>query len=184
LWEFGLERLKIRAPRRKETIQRNMKTLLLARLLPAWAATLAAVAALVLPPVHAAGGALTENPSILEPIATRWLADWDAGNWEVCWNAFSPQIQGNSRLDKWTVRETNLRYDLGKAISRKFVQIDGTLFPGDVVVIVEFDTTFEHKGVMSEGVFLKQEPNGSWSIAAHVIKAPDEHWPRDWRIVP
>ncbi len=161
-----------------------MKTPSFARFLPTWAAALAAVAVLFPAPARAAEGALNENPSILEPIATRWLADWDAGNWEVCWNAFSPQVQGNSRLDKWTVRETNLRYELGKALSRKFIQVDGTLFPGDVVVIVEFETTFEHKGVMSEGVFLKQEPNGTWSIAAHVIKAPDEAWPRDWRIVP
>jgi hypothetical protein len=130
-------------------------------------------------PVRAAAEGVKDESNAQTAIALHWLADWDARNWEACWNGFSPEIKANIRLYKWNLAEGYYKDRLGGAQTRKFLRIESTLIPGNVV-IVEFEVTFEHKGLRNEGVYLEKQPDGSWSVYALVNKPVSSMWPRQW----
>jgi hypothetical protein len=157
-----------------------MKTPRFSRSLRAAIAPLLLIAAVGVRPVRGADANSNEDPSALSAIALHWLADWDARNWEACWNAFSPEIKGNIRLDKWSLAEGYFEDHLGKLRSRKFTKIETTIIPGDVE-IVEFESSFEHVGNRSEGIYLQKGSKGSWSVYALVIKPMSAEWPRQYR---
>ena len=118
---------------------------------------------------------------MLSAIALHWLADWDAKNWDACWNAFRPDVRLNIRvaLDRWDLRAKYFQEHLGKLNSRKFTGVESTIIPGDVV-IVEFASSFEHVGPRSEGVYLARAADGAWSIYGFWNKSVTARWPRQW----
>jgi hypothetical protein len=156
-----------------------MKTPFFSRFWPASVIPLFVIAAIAAGPMRAEGDVSKDDSAGLSAIALHWLADWDARNWAACWNAFSPDVKGNIRLDRWSLAEGYFKDHLGDLKSRKFAKVDSTLIPGDIV-IVEFDSLFEHKGPRSEGIYLEKEPNGSWGVYALVNKPVTAEWPRQF----
>jgi hypothetical protein len=138
------------------------------------------IAAASVQPARAADAAPGYDSRALSAIAMHWMSEWDAQNWASCWQEFCPLVQANERDFKWSLREFYHQEFLGKPLSRKFVNLERTMIRGEIV-IVEFETTFEHKGLRSEGVYLEKESNGAWTIYAHWTKALTEEWPGLYR---
>jgi hypothetical protein len=142
-------------------------------------ALLAGLTVLGVHPARASDETRKDDSNTQTAVALHWLADWDARNWEACWNGFSPEIKANIRLYKWDLAEGYYKDRLGGAQTRKYLRTESTLIPGNVV-IVEFEVTFEHKGLRNEGVYLEKQPDGSWSVYALVNKPVNAMWPRQW----
>jgi hypothetical protein len=135
------------------------------------------IGAFTVPPTRAADSdASIADPSVVSAIASQWLANWNARNWEACWNAFSPDVRLNIKLYKWDIREGYYEDHLGKLISRKFLKVERTLIRGDVV-IVEFESTYEHVGLRNEGIYLEMAGSTALGIYAMVNKPTSVEWP-------
>jgi hypothetical protein len=150
--------------------ERTTARCLLASVVSAFLATTIAVR-----PLCAADAVAKDDTGMLVEIASRWLVDWDAANWAACFNASSPVAKGIGKFDQWSRNETRQQQILGKLISRKFNRVEDTFYRGEVVIVV-FDTTFEHKGLCSEGVYLRKEPDGKWWYVRHLVKPPTQRW--------
>jgi hypothetical protein len=140
------------------------------------AVALILVATIAVCPVRAANSDSKPVPAAIATTVSVWLAAWDAGDWTACWNGFSPAGQANMRLDKWSSHARSSQEILGKLQSRKFIGVEKTVLRGEVVRAV-FDSIYAHRGLMSEGVYVEKQPDGSWKVSAHWTKAKTAPWP-------
>jgi len=142
------------------------------------AVALLLVVAIAVCPVRAANSDLKHDSDVSVATASAWLAEWDAGHWKACWNDFSSTLQSDGSLDKWSRHAFSVQEVLGKLQSRKLIGVQETRLRGKVMRVV-FDVTFEHKGLLSEGVNVEKQSDGSWKVSGHWIKPKTAPWPSE-----
>jgi hypothetical protein len=106
--------------------------------------------------------------------AESWLALVDRQKYGESWDAAAKLFQDNVARDTWRDALGAARGPLGKPVARKVKSAETrTSLPGapdGKYVIIQFDTSFEHKKSAVETITPMQEADGSWKVSGYFIK--------------
>jgi hypothetical protein len=106
--------------------------------------------------------------------AESWLALVDRQKYGESWDAATKLFQDNVARDTWRDALGAARGPLGKPVARKVKSAETrTSLPGapdGKYVIIQFDTSFEHKKSAVETITPMQEADGSWKVSGYFIK--------------
>ncbi len=131
----------------------------------------AASAVLVVPAGAGAGPDRREGAS---EAADRWLLLVDEGRYPESWKEASAYFQGAVSEALWTQTMSGQRKPLGKVLSRKRVSaVFYTSLPGapdGEYVVIQYETSFEHKQSAVETVTPMREPDGSWRVSGYYVR--------------
>jgi hypothetical protein len=106
--------------------------------------------------------------------AKKWLVLVDKERYAESWKEASDLFRHMVQSDLWVASLKALREPLGKLISRK-VQSDvyRTTLPGapdGQYVVIEFESSFEHKKTAVETVTLMLDKDRVWRVSGYFIK--------------
>jgi hypothetical protein len=105
--------------------------------------------------------------------AQSWLALDDADNWDACWSALAPAVQGQIGKDQFAESLRTVRNELGKVKTRRphSVTFTHTLpgAPDGDYVVLQYDTDFD-KGSAVETVVPMRTPDGSWRVSGYFVQ--------------
>jgi hypothetical protein len=106
--------------------------------------------------------------------AESWLALVDREKYGESWDAAAKLFQDNVARDTWRDALGAARGPLGKPVARRVKSAEiRTSLPGapdGKYVIIQFDTSFEHKKSAVETITPMQEADGSWKVSGYFIK--------------
>ena len=106
--------------------------------------------------------------------ADTWLALVDSGKYGDSWNEASQLFKGAVTKDKWEDALHATRDPLGKLVSRKLKSADyKTSLPGapdGQYVVIQYETSFEHKQSAVETVTPMLDKDGKWRVSGYYIK--------------
>jgi len=113
-----------------------------------------------------------------EVVATKnaeaWLVLVDRQKYGESWDAAAKLFQDTVARDTWKDALGAARGPLGRLVSRRVKSAESrTSLPGapdGKYVIIQYDTTFEHKKSTVETVTPMQEADGSWKVSGYFIK--------------
>lgn len=132
----------------------------------AWLGVLLGIA--VASPVRA------EEADPVTTAADAWLALVDRGEYALSWAEAAAYFRGAMAQEQWVESLTGVRAPLGAVVSRVLRSAESaTSLPGapdGEYVIMQYDTTFEHKQSAVETVTPMRDPDGAWRVAGYFIK--------------
>ena len=106
--------------------------------------------------------------------AAAWLVLVDQQKYGESWDAAAKLFQDTVARDTWKDALGAARGPLGRLVSRRVKSAESrTSLPGapdGKYVIIQYDTTFEHKKSTVETVTPMQEADGSWKVSGYFIK--------------
>jgi hypothetical protein len=106
--------------------------------------------------------------------AEQWLALVDGAQYAASWDQAAAGFKRAITADQWEQAVTRARQPFGQFKSRKVKSRKySTTLPGapdGQYVVVEFESTFEHKAAAIETAVMMLESDGSWRIAGSFIK--------------
>ena len=106
--------------------------------------------------------------------ATRWLALVDDGEYGTSWQEAAGYLRRAMPKDQWETRFAAFREALGAVVSRKIVSAEYRTSlagaPDGEYVVIQFETSFEHKKRAVETVTPMLEGDGSWRVSGYYIK--------------
>jgi Protein of unknown function (DUF4019) len=106
--------------------------------------------------------------------AEAWLVLVDQQKYGESWDAAARLFQDTVARDMWKDALGAVRGPLGKIVSRRVKSAESrTSLPGapdGKYVIIQYDTTFEHKKNSVETITPMQEADGSWKVTGYFIK--------------
>ena len=119
-------------------------------------------------------GALDQDEITAAKQAEAWLILVDQQKYADSWNAAATLFRDTVDRGMWTDALGAARGPLGKLLSRRVKSVESkTSLPGapdGKYVIIQYDTTFEHKKAAVETVTPMQEADGSWKVTGYFIK--------------
>ena len=108
-----------------------------------------------------------------EATARAWLAVADAEQYGESWDAAAVLFKKAVTRDQWVQALTQVRSPLGKVVSRKLriarYLTDMPGAPTGDYVVMEFDTTFENSGAMTERITPMKDPDGTWRVSGYFL---------------
>lgn len=115
------------------------------------------------------------NPEQLaQKSAELWLALTDGGKYSDSWSQAADAFKAAVTTDQWVSALNTVRTPLGKLVSRKLKSATYTKSlpnaPVGEYVVLQFETTFEHKQGAVETVTPMLEKDGKWRISGYYIK--------------
>ena len=106
--------------------------------------------------------------------AESWLALTDSGKFAESWDEASQLFKSAITRQQWTSTVKGVREPLGKVLSRKFKTATYTRtlpgVPDGDYVVVQFETSFEHKASATETVTPMLEKDGKWRVSGYYIR--------------
>jgi hypothetical protein len=106
--------------------------------------------------------------------ADAWLALVDAGNYSKSWDQAAEFFRNAVPKQKWQMTSNALRKPLGKMLSRKLKSTRYTTTapgaPDGEYVIIQYDTSFEHKKSAVETITPMLDKDGTWRVSGYYIK--------------
>ena len=106
--------------------------------------------------------------------AESWLALTDSGKFAESWDEASQLFKSAITRQQWTSTVKGVREPLGKVLSRKFKSATFTRtlpgVPDGDYVVVQFETSFEHKAAATETVTPMLEKDGKWRVSGYYIR--------------
>ena len=128
-------------------------------------------------------GALMSLPSAAraeeeaDPVTTAaaaWLALVDAGEYAQSWGEAAEYFRGAMPQEAWVQSITGVRSPLGAVVSRVLRAAESaTSLPGapdGEYVVLQYETTFEHKQAATETVTPTRDTDGTWRVSGYFIK--------------
>ena len=105
--------------------------------------------------------------------AEAWLELVDAEKYEESWNQAANYFQGAVPREQWLSSMQSGRKPLGQKLSRslKSKQYHTSLpgVPDGEYVVIQFNTSFEHKRSAVETVTPMKEGDGTWRVSGYYI---------------
>jgi hypothetical protein len=105
--------------------------------------------------------------------AQAWLALDDADNWDACWDALAPAVQGQIARDAFADSLHTVRNELGKVTARHPHAVTFTHkmpgAPDGDYVVLQYDTDFAN-GSARETVIPMRTPDGSWRVSGYFVQ--------------
>lgn len=136
-------------------------------------ATAAVAAALVLC-TTAIAQAQEKPEQLAQKSAEAWLALVDAGKYGESWNEAAQPFKAAISKDKWQGMLHGTRDPLGRTLSRK---LKGATYtknlpgaPDGDYVVIQYDSSFEHKQSAVETITPALEKDGAWRVSGYYIK--------------
>jgi Protein of unknown function (DUF4019) len=106
--------------------------------------------------------------------AETWLALVDSGKYADSWQESASLFKAHVTKGQWSSMIAATRDPLGKVVSRKLknAQYTKTLpgAPDGEYVVIQFDTSFEHKQSAVETVTPMLDKDGKWRVSGYFIK--------------
>ena len=106
--------------------------------------------------------------------AGAWLALVDAGEYEKSWDQAASLFKESLSKDQWVKSLEAARKPLGKLISRTSASTTYTKslpgVPDGQYVVIQYNTSFEHKKSAVETVTPMLDKDGKWRVAGYFIK--------------
>lgn len=116
-----------------------------------------------------------QNPEQLaRQSAESWLALVDSGKFAGSWQEASSIFKAHVTKDQWQSMLQATRDPLGKMTSRKLKSASYTKTlpgaPDGDYVVLQYDTTFEHKQSAVETITPMLDKDGQWRVSGYFIK--------------
>jgi hypothetical protein len=106
--------------------------------------------------------------------AESWLVLVDNGKYAESWNQAAAYFKAAVTQDQWQKMLTTSRTPLGKMLSRKLKSATYTRTlpgaPDGEYVILQFESSFEHKSSAIETVTPMLDQDGQWRVSGYFIK--------------
>ena len=106
--------------------------------------------------------------------AEDWLALVDPEKYEASWDEAASYFQGAVSTEQWVSSMQSVRKPLGQKLSRSLKsQKYHTSLPGapdGEYVVIQFNTSFEHKLSAVETVTPMRDKDGKWRVSGYYIK--------------
>ena len=103
-----------------------------------------------------------------------WLALVDSGKYGDSWDEAAQYFKGAVTKEQWQGMLHSVRDPLGKTLSRKLKSAQYTKnlpgAPDGEYVVVQYDTSFEHKQSAVETVTPTLDKDGKWRVSGYFIK--------------
>lgn len=103
-----------------------------------------------------------------------WLSLVDKGNYAESWNQAAMFFKNAVTKEQWLNSMKTFRVPLGKMMTRKLKskQYAKTLpgAPDGEYVVIQYETTFEHKKSAVETVTPMLDKDGKWRVSGYYIK--------------
>jgi len=106
--------------------------------------------------------------------AERWLKMVDSEKYAESWNEAAELFKNAIKQEQWEQSLQAVRKPLGKLVTRKIkTKTYKTSLPGapdGEYVIIQFETSFEHKKSAIETVTPMMDKDGKWRVSGYYIK--------------
>jgi hypothetical protein len=103
-----------------------------------------------------------------------WLALVDSGKYADSWQESSPMFKAHVSKEQWKDMLRATRDPLGKMVSRKLSSATYTKTlpgaPDGDYVVIQYETSFEHKQSATETVTPMLDKDGKWRVSGYFIK--------------
>ena len=103
-----------------------------------------------------------------------WLALVDSGKYAESWQEAAQYFKNAVTKDQWQSAMQSTREPLGKMLSRKLRSATfRTTLPGapdGQYVVIQYDSSFEHKQSAVETVTPTLDKDGTWRVSGYYIK--------------
>ena len=128
---------------------------------------------LILPAVPVlAGSSEKEHAAVIS--AEKWLGMVDAENYSESWKEAAELFRNAVKEEQWHQSLQAVRKPLGKLLIRKIkTKTYKTFLPGAPdgdYVVIQFETSFEHKKSAVETVTPMMDKDGKWRVSGYYIK--------------
>jgi hypothetical protein len=106
--------------------------------------------------------------------AAKWLALVDDGKYVESWEEAAQLFKKAMTAEQWKTSVSGVRIPLGKVTSRSvkskkyFTSLPGA--PDGEYVVIEFNTSFEHKKSAVETVTPMLDRDGRWRVSGYYIR--------------
>jgi hypothetical protein len=111
---------------------------------------------------------------VAEGAASNWLKLVDSGNYAQSWDDTGTVLKANVAKDQWLEVLSRNRGPLGALISRKLTSAEYTTklpgAPDGQYVVLEYESSFEHKSSVRETVTPALDKDGKWRVYLYVVK--------------
>ena len=109
-----------------------------------------------------------------EDSASKWLGLVDAGDYAVSWDQAAQYFKNAVSKEDWRDKIKAVRAPLGKINSRKLKSATyKTTLPGapdGQYVVIQYDSSFEHKTSAVETVTPMMDKDGQWRVSGYFIR--------------
>jgi hypothetical protein len=109
-----------------------------------------------------------------EQVAEQWLAIVDSGDYARSWQESASIFRSSVTEQQWTQLVKSVRSPLGQVVSRKLASAHYTTqlpgVPDGQYVVVQFNTSFEHKKSAVETVTPMLDKDGKWRVSGYYMK--------------
>jgi hypothetical protein len=106
--------------------------------------------------------------------ANHWLTLVDDGNYASSWNTAAPLFKNSVLKNQWAQMLQATRAPLGKVLSRNIKSaVYKTSLPGapdGQYVVIQFESSFEHKKSAIETVTPSLGDDGQWRVSGYFIR--------------
>jgi len=106
--------------------------------------------------------------------AEKWLGMVDTGKYAESWQEAAEFFRTAVNQEQWKQSLQGVRKPLGKLVTRKLkTRTYATSLPGapdGEYVVIEFETSFEHKRSAIETVTPMLDKDGKWRVSGYYIK--------------
>ena len=115
-----------------------------------------------------------DKETIAQESAKKWLHLIDNSEYSLSWSEAAPYLKNNVTQEEWQKTLQGVRQPLGKALSREVALMQYmTTLPGSPdgeYVVIQYNTSFEHKKSAVETVTPMLDRDGKWKAAGYYIK--------------
>jgi len=114
------------------------------------------------------------NEKAADAAAQKWLAVVDAGNYAESWKQAASAFRKAVTAEQWNAALSASRGLYGALVSRKLRSAEyRTSLPGapdGEYVVIQYDSSFEHKKSAVETVTPMKDSDGAWRVSGYYIK--------------
>ncbi|HTT22552.1 MAG TPA: DUF4019 domain-containing protein [Candidatus Sulfotelmatobacter sp.] len=118
--------------------------------------------------------AQTKPEQLAQQSADSWLVLVDSGKYADSWDPAAELFKAAVTKDQWRSALTARREPLGKLVSRKLKSATYTKSlpgaPDGEYVVLQYETSFEHKQNALETVTPMLDKDGKWRVSGYFIK--------------
>ena len=115
-----------------------------------------------------------DKTTVAEGAARNWLKSVDSGNYAQSWDDTGNVLKANVARDQWQELLVRNRAPLGSLISRKLKSAEYTTqlpgAPDGQYVVLQYESSFEHKNSASETVTPALDKDGKWRVCLYTVK--------------
>jgi hypothetical protein len=134
----------------------------------------AAFSLLMLLTICPAARAQQKPEQLAQQAAESWLALVDSGKYAESWQEAAPIFKAAVTQEQWQRALGASRDPLGKLLSRKLKSARYTKTlpgaPDGEYVVIQYDSSFEHKQSAIEAVPPMLDKDGKWKVSGYYIK--------------